>query len=98
MYSWRRNHQLHFRFNFAVFLNFHCWSYREIQPESGALAWPITMAAQRTLHLLCRQRPAVKAKSMTVFFGGEAVPENARKVFRRDADTVVPDGDRNFIL
>ena len=66
----------------------------QIESERRAFSGAVAVRGQSAAQLPGRQGAAMKAKAMAPFAGGEAVVENARLVFRRDANSVV--NHRNF--
>jgi hypothetical protein len=70
----------------------------QFKDERGPLAGTVAVNCEATVHLFCRQGAAVQAEAMTVLFGSETVGEDTREVLRRDAYSVVPDGNRDHVV
>src|ERR1700722_3055340 len=65
----------------------------KLENEHGAAARPVAGHAQRAAEFLRGEGAAVQAEAVPVDAGREAVREQARHVFRRDAHTIVDDAD-----
>src|SRR5687767_7503777 len=65
----------------------------QFEDKRRPFAWTIALNGEATIHLFCRQGPAVQAEAMAVLFGSETVSKDTREVLRRDAYSIVPDSN-----
>src|ERR1051325_3778864 len=66
---------------------------RQFERKCCPFARTFAVDAQRTVHLSGRQSSAVEPEPVPIFFGGETMAENACKIFRSDANSIVSNGD-----
>ena len=59
---------------------------------------PRALHLQGAAHFLGGEGAAMQTETMTVLLGGETVVENPRKIFGRDANAIVDDGQLDAVV